>query len=157
MKKLLTILLLTILCLSLVFAGGSEPANPGSIKTTRVDCGDIEVNVNDYARGEQVYIHGISFNAGNYDWKVIGQPGGASCDSETVVAFGNHPVDESGEFCFAAYTVDVDDCGVYKVYFNEKKDGYNVDLKAPIVPEFGAFTGLLTILGALGVFFFVRR
>lgn len=54
-------------------------------------------------------------------------------------------------FAFNAYVVQTDDCGGYQASFNHKQDTYHV------VPEFGVFVGLLTILSALGVFFIIRR
>jgi hypothetical protein len=46
---------------------------------------------------------------------------------------------------------------VYKVRFGMKVDSYRVIAEEYIVPEFGTIVGVLTVLGALGVFFVIRR
>lgn len=159
MKKLLAlsilVSILVITSIAMVIANG----NSGAIWTTRNDCGDISQDVNHYARGEKVYINGKNFDAedNDNDWSITGQPGGASCDPMIVVAFGDYTVDSSGAFCFEAYTVNLDDCGEYKVDFGGKNDNYRVDLDVPVVPEFGMIAGLATILGSVGLFFFIRK
>ena len=156
MKKILLLTFALLLMGSLVMAMVS--AKSGAIWTTKDDCGDSSQDVNHYAVGDAVYINGAGFDAGTYDWDITGQPGGASCDPSTVVASGtDYPVGEDGSFCFPAYTVQDGDCGEYKVDFGGKGDNYRVDLSVPTVPEFGATAGIATILGALGLFFVVRR
>ena len=131
--------------------------NSGAIWTTTGSCGDPQ-DINQYARGEDVYINGAGFCPGEYDWVIVGLPGHASCDPDEVVELGaNYIVDESGAFCFKAYTVALDDCGEYTVGFDGKTDNYNVNENLPTVPEFGPGIALITALGALGVFFLVRR
>ncbi|MEK6918359.1 MAG: hypothetical protein AABW51_05420 [Nanoarchaeota archaeon] len=152
MKKLFVIMTLLILSLSLVLAN-----NSGAIWTTKNDCGNQTQNVNQYAKGEKVYINGNNFEPGNYEWSITGLNGGASCDPNTKVINGTYGVGDSKKFCFEAYTVNLDDCGEYKASFGGKKDNYRVDLDAPVVPEFGVIIGGLTILSAIGVFFMVRR
>jgi len=125
--------------------------NPGSIWTTRDNCGDEQQDVNHYLPGEHVFINGANFDERDYDWTIKGQPGGASCDPSIVVASGTKTVNSSGAFCFDAYTVANDDCGEYKVKFENKGDNYNV------IPEFGLVVGIMTVLSAVGVFFFIRR
>ncbi len=192
MKKIVTYLLISLLVISMTNVilakdnSNNDKGNSGSIWTTRNDCGDEQQDVNQYAIGEKVYINGNKFDAGNYDWKIEGVGGSensqASCDPDKEVASGNYAVDESGRFCFEAYTIADDDCGEYKVGFdgnnndkndysmlnenknkdgkndnNEKHDNYHVNSLTAVVPEFGAVVGVLTILSALGIFFFVRR
>lgn len=140
-KNLLVLLLITVFIYALVSSlvkyfpdiystiqrtiGGVVPtAIPGSIWTTKNDCGDLSQDVNQYAVGEHVYINGKNFNADTYDWEIRGQPG--SCDSKTVVASGSQVVGSSGTFCFDAYTVESGDCGEYKVNFGGKNDNYRV-------------------------------
>jgi hypothetical protein len=162
MKKILTTLTLALFCLSLVAA---VPAgcngNPGSIWTTNGDCGTEQQDVNQYAIGDKVFINGAGFCPGTYNWDISGQPGGASCDPGAIVASGTKTVNPDGTFCFEAYTVQADDvnCGgnVYNANFNGKGDNYHVNENLPTVPEFGATVGVLTVLGALGAFFLVRR
>lgn len=125
--------------------------NSGSIWTTTNLCGTEQQDVNKYNIGETVYINGAGFDAGDYEWTITGQPGQASCDPKIVVASDAQTVDSSGAFCFAAYTVQSDDCGEYSVDFGKKNDNYNV------IPEFGTMVGVLTALSAVGVFFLVRR
>ncbi|MCX6751131.1 MAG: hypothetical protein NTZ83_06760 [Candidatus Pacearchaeota archaeon] len=138
--------------------------NSGSIWTTKGDCGTVQQDANEYAIGEKVFINGANFCPGTYNWTITGQPGGASCDPNKIVATATpilYTVDSSGAFCFEAYTVQADDvdCGgnVYNVDFNGKGDNYHVNENLPLVPEFGTTVGILTALGALGVFFLVRR
>jgi len=98
-----------------------------AIWTTRNDCGDSTQDANHYAIGDSVHINGDGFTAGNYSWEIKGKPGGASCDSNVVVASGIWAVNASGEFCFNAYTVQADDCGEYGVKFDVKGDNYRVE------------------------------
>lgn len=206
MKKIVTYLLISLLVISMTNVilakdnsnnggnnnsnngkGDNDNGNSGSIWTTKNDCGTVQQDVNQYAIGEKVYINGNKFDAGDYEWEIKGLGGSensqASCDPDKEVASGNYAVNESGGFCFEAYTIANDDCGEYKVGFNgnnndendystlneedEDKDGkndnngksdnYHVDSLTAVVPEFGAVVGVLTILSALGIFFFVRR
>ena len=125
--------------------------NPGSIWTTRNDCGGYDQNVNEYNISEYVYINGANFMPGEYDWTITGQPGAASCDPNIVVAFGSLSVGNSGAFCFNAYQIQQGDCKEYKVDFNNKQDTYTV------IPEFTPLIGILTLFGAVSVFFLVRK
>jgi hypothetical protein len=145
-------LLPTIMLLALA----SVSAASGSIWTTLNDCGASQQDINHYAIGDNVFVNGNNFDAGAYSWSVKGQPGQASCDPNAVVANGTLVVGQSGAFCFNAYTVQANDCGEYKVDFGNKNDNYRVD-DVPSVPEFGMFAASLTILGALGAFFLLRR
>src|SRR3989344_3709465 len=122
-------------------------AVPGAIWTTTASCGEDPQNANHYAIGDVIYINGENFDEGNSSWDITGQPGGASCDPNTVVASGVVSVGESGSFCFEAYTVANDDCGEYKATAGNKHDNYRVDEDVPVVPEFGLIAGLTTILG----------
>ncbi len=153
-KAILSIIAISLFIMLIGFV--PAPENGGAIWTTNEDCGTESQNVNHYGLGESVYINGAGFNEETYAWNITGQPGQASCDPDTSVATGNVVVNSSGAFCFEAYTVQADDCGEYKSNFNSKYDTYRVD-QVPIVPEFGAVVGVLTVLGALGVFFVVRR
>lgn len=137
------------------FVSAGVQGNPGAVWTTTSSCGSPQ-NVNHYAIGEKVYLHGDNFNAGTYAWDITGQPGQASCDPNIVVSSGNVVVNDSGEFCFEAYTIQAGDCGVYKVSVGDKHDTYQVE-EIPLVPEFGLFAGILTVLSAIGIFFFVRK
>ena len=151
-KLFISIAILTLALLSVTIV----MAQPGAIWTTRDDCGNESQDVNQYSAGEKVFINGKNFGAGNHSWSIEGQPGGASCDAGIVVASGIQAVNSTGNFCFEAYTVLEDDCGVYKADFNGKKDNYNVD-NVPLVPEFGLIAGSVAILGAVAVFFINRR
>ena len=157
MKKLLSLFVLASLLLTVGFVAAG---NSGSIKTTTSPCGSI-VNENHYFAGETVYIHVFDFDANTeYPWNIRGQPGGASCDPKIIVASGEQTTDSEGNLCFAAYTINEDDCGEYKVTFGKKspkKKTDNYRIGTPIVPGFGAIVGIATALGALGVFFLVRR
>ena len=125
--------------------------NPGSIWTTKDDCGSYEQNVNQYYIEEFVYINGKNFKPGEYDWAITGLPGAASCDPNEAVAFGTLTVNESGAFCFNAYQIQQGDCKEYQASFGSKHDNYNV------IPEFGFIAGALTIASSLALLFFIRK
>ena len=144
MKKIIVSMLIFVFMLSVV------SATSGSIWTTRESC-DTPQNENHYDIGEDVWIKGENFDEGDYDWNITGQPGQASCDPKEIVANGSYTVDGTGAFCFKAYTVENDDCGEYKASFDKRQDNYHV------VPEFGFFVGMLTILSAVAMFFVVRK
>lgn len=146
MKKILSLLVLSVFCLSLVAAGS------GAIWTTTASCGTDPQDANEYFVGQDVYINGANFPAGTYAWDIAASP----FKLADQVASGNVVVDSSGAFCFKAYTVAEGDSGVYKATVaGNKQDNYHVG--TPIVPEFGTTLGILTALGALGAFFLVRR
>jgi len=159
MKKLFILLILAFLIISVIGLVSANPVsitkenqgNSGAIWTTRDDCGDEQQNVNQYDIGEDVYINGENFNPGEYDWEIKGQPGQASCDPNTIMAGGSITTDQDGNFCFNAYTIANNDCGEYKVTFNNKHDNYHV------IPEFGLTIGILTVLSAITIFFIIRR
>lgn len=104
-------------------------ATSGSVWTTNGDCGDESQDVNHYSAGDHVYINGDNFDSDDnpYNWEIKGQGGGASTDPNIIVASGTHNVDEDGNVCFDAYTVQADDGGEYKVKFGGKNDNYRVD------------------------------
>lgn len=155
MKRLFTLLVavisLALLVSSAVAISVESQGGSGAIWTTKNDCGDEQQDVNEYDIGEVIYINGANFDEGTYDWEIKGQPGQASCDPNQIVVSGDYTVDESGAFCFEAYTVEEGDCGVYKAKFSNKQDNYHV------IPEFGAVVGIMTVMGAVGLFFLVRR
>lgn len=157
MKKFIVFSLLIIFLLgslSIVLAENNN-GNSGSIQTTRSDCGENVQNENHYLIGEDVYIKGKNFNPGIYNWEINGQ-GNSSCDFNKTIISGIYNVNNSGEFCFNAYTIKEDDCNGYKAYFNGKQDNYRVE-QVPLVPEFGIVIGFATLLGAFGVFFVIRK
>lgn len=148
MKKTLALSILVSILVIVSIAMVS--ADSGRVWTTRSDCITPQ-NENHYYPGEHVWIKGSGFDAGDYDWTITGQPGQASCDPEAVVESGSITVDQSGSCCFDAHTVQSGECGEYKAQLDNKHDNYNV------IPEFGLFVGGLTILAAVGIFFFVRK
>ncbi|MFH1310794.1 MAG: hypothetical protein ABIH65_00105 [Nanoarchaeota archaeon] len=149
---LLVVLAIGIVSANLVLITIENEGNPGAIWTTKDDCGSEQQNVNQYNIGEYVYIKGENFNLGEYDWNIKGLPGQASCDPSIIVASGTKTVNSDGSFCFNAYTVQNNDCGEYRVIFGSNKhDNYHV------IPEFGIVVGILTLVSAVGIFFFVRR
>ena len=150
MRKV-NILIMLLVSLSII-GFVSATANPGSIWTTTITCGDPQ-NDNEYAVGENVYINGANFYEGTYNWDISGNP----FKEADKVASGTITVNNTGKFCFNAYTVQMNDSGEYKANVNEhKSDNYHVFSSIPVAPEFGTVVGVLTILGALGVFFVVR-
>ena len=160
MKKTFVLGLFALLLVSMVAMVSATlhvcNANEGTIWTTNNDCGNVTQDVNLYGVGEKVFINGKDFDCLNYNWTITGQPGGASEDPGIVIAFGSKTVNPDGSFCFEAYTIQSDDGGVYKVDFGKKNDNYHVD-RTPLVPEFGLFAGVLTLVSAVGLFFVVRR
>lgn len=147
-KLLLSILVMTV-------AIGFASAQQGAIWTTTSTCGAPQ-DANLYAVGQTVYVHGSNFDNGTYSWDIIGKPGGASTDPGITVASGNEPVNSSGMFCFNAYTIQPGDGGEYGVDFNGKHDNYRVNI-INAIPEFGFVAGALTLVSAMGIFFFVRK
>lgn len=159
-KILLYGVLVFMLVASLSLISAVPPAcngNPGSIWTTNGDCGNVSQDVNQYNVGDKVFINGEGFCANTYDWAITGKPGGASSDPGIDVANGSKVVDSNGSFCFEAYTVQLGDEGEYGVKFNGKGDNYRIQKNIPVVPEFGMIAGLATILGSVGLFFFIRK
>lgn len=153
--------LFLLISIAAVSAGvGNDNGNGGSIWTTKNDCGNVSQDVNQYNLGDQVYVNGANFGAGNHSWTITGLGGsnesGASCDPGIIVANGNYSVNSNGSFCFNAYNISSDDCGEYKVEFNNKKDNYGIK-EIPLVPEFGLTAGLFVLASSIGIFFFVRR
>ena len=125
--------ILAILTVISIFAVQSVKAqdiqnNSGAIWTTDGSCGDASQDVNHFEHGHVVYINGSGFDPGSYEWTITGNPGGASEDPGIAVASGNFVVDETGSFCFNAYTIKNDDGGEYSVKFGDKGDNYRVNL-----------------------------
>jgi hypothetical protein len=113
----------------LAFAKG----DPGAIWTTTGSCGSPQ-DANLYQVGDKIYINGSGFSAGDHDWHIKGQSGGASGDPGDVVASGTVTVDAGGAFCFAAYTVNSDDWGEYSAKVGNKGDNYHVDAEPTVAP-----------------------
>jgi hypothetical protein len=98
----------------------------GSIWTTRDDCGNDTQNVNEYDVGDEVFINGANFDINiSVSWDITGAPG--SCDPSIVVASGSYDTGPYGEFCFSAYVIQNDDCGIYHVDVDGKNDNFNVN------------------------------
>jgi len=105
--------------------------NSGNTWTTKNSCGLGQVNF--YNVGDVVYINGTNFNPGSYPWNIVGQPGGASGDPNITVASGNVTIDQSGDFCFQAYTIAMDDWGTYSADVGNKNSNYHVN-EPPVIP-----------------------
>lgn len=148
-----TKLSLTVMGVMLVLTLGLMSASQsGSIWTTTDSCGEDQQNVNEYFVGQIVYINGANFNPGTYDWDISKVSG----SEKPQIASGSVTPDTNGNFCFAAHTIQEGESGVYQAKVDgNKNDNYHVG--SIIVPEFGTTVGILTTLGALGVFFLVRR
>lgn len=126
------LLILAIIAVISIFAVQTVKAqdiqnNNGAIWTTDGSCGDASQDVNHFQKGHSVYINGSGFDAGSYSWSITGNPGGASTDPGIVVASGTVNVDDSGNFCFNAYTIKNDDGGEYSVKVGNKGDNYRVE------------------------------
>ncbi len=99
--------------------------NDGAIWTTLDDCGEYQQNVNHFFAGDDVYVNGENFDPDtDYFWNVEGTPN--SCDLNIIVANGIINTDSYGKFCFLAYTVQYDDCGVYHINVGNKNDNFQV-------------------------------
>ena len=154
MKTKFISLLLGVLLLVSASAVSAITDGSGAVWTTNNNCGDPQ-NVNQYNIGDKVFINGAGFAAGDQNWSIMGLP--SSCDDPNVpVASGVYTVGPSGSFCFEAYTVADDDCGVYKAEFDGKHDNYKIN-EPPIIPEFGFLAGMLTLVSSAVILFFVRR
>jgi len=107
--------------------GSNNLGGGGAIWTTRDDCGDENQNVNVYCYGDEVYINGENFNPDTeLNWTITGLP--SSCDPKIIVANGTILSGIDGSFCFPAYTIEIDDCGEYKVNVENKNDNFNVSI-----------------------------
>jgi len=126
------LVILAILAVISIFAIQTVKAqdiqnNNGAIWTTDGSCGDASQDVNHFQKGHSIYINGSGFDAGSADWTITGNPGNASTDPNIVVASGTVIIDDSGSFCFNAYTVKDDDGGEYSVKVGNKGDNYRVE------------------------------
>jgi len=132
MKKFL-LFFAVVLAFATLLLAAPPGGNSGAIWTTRGDCGDETKDANIYKIGDHIFLNGHQFDPGEYEWEIKGQPGNASCDHGDVVASGAFTISEedSGGFCFEAYTVAEDDCGEYQVKFGNKGDNYRVELPPP--------------------------
>ncbi|MBN2355312.1 T9SS type A sorting domain-containing protein [candidate division KSB1 bacterium] len=118
MKKLKFLLFTCIIAMNAMAA---------SIWTTN-KCAQDQQDKNHYKIGETVYVAGEDFDPlSSYSWTIKGNPGGSSCDPNTIVASGTIITDENGDFCFAAYIILNNDCGTYSVDVSQKNDNYVVD------------------------------
>lgn len=110
-------------------------------------CGSFNENSEGFEIGENICLNGKSFQAGVYNWEI-------KKDGE-VFSNGKKSVDNTGKFCFKTKTYE---CGEYEVNFGGMVKNYSVKCdEPPVVPEFGTVVGIVTLLGALGVFFVIRR
>ncbi len=149
MKKTLSLVVMGVM---LILTLGLVAAQAGSIWTTTESCGEDPQNANEYFVGQIVYINGANFHSGTYDWDISKVSG----SEKPQVASGTVTPNTEGKFCIEAYTIQEGDSGVYKATVDgNKQDNYHIG--TPIVPEFGTTIGIATALGALGVFFLVRR
>ncbi|MCK5301170.1 MAG: hypothetical protein KAJ21_04635, partial [Thermoplasmatales archaeon] len=97
----------------------------GVIWTTRIDCGNITQNVNQYCYEEIVYINGDKFQPNTLlYWNITGSPN--SGDPNSQVDSGSVMSDDFGAFCFSNYTINNNDYGVYFVNVDGKSDNYRV-------------------------------
>ena len=99
--------------------------NPGALWTNTGPC-DNPQDVNSYNTGDHVYLHGDNFDAGNYSWDITKTGNG-----NNPVMSGTTIVDNSGAFCFDAYTIPATDDGEYQVKFGNKGDNYQVHAITP--------------------------
>ena len=124
-KLFLIVVLLLLLSLGSFEITKAQSAS-GEIWTSINACGAKNQSNNVYNIGDVVFINGENFDPGTYQWSILGSPGNASCDPDQQVAVAAFFIDESGAFCFPAYTIESDDCGTYTVTFGEIIASYQV-------------------------------
>lgn len=155
MKKLLIVLMLGVMLIGLT-AGVNE--NSGKFWITKNACGEQIQEENKFSPGEEVYLNGENLDSSvEYYWAVTGGGGSSSGDPGVTLADGFHTPDSEGKFCFKGYVVEIDDWGEYRTSYGVKNSNYRVNGDTIVVPEFSEIVGVLTVISALGVFFFVRR
>lgn len=91
-------------------------------------------------------ISGKHFDKGVYDWSIT--------SNGTILFSGRKVVDATGRFCI---NLDIPDCIDYEINFGYASKYYKHNCELPVVPEFSSIIGVVTILGALGTFFIIRR
>jgi len=155
-------MILAILVISsvLLVAGGVSAATAPSILTFTNDQCNLP-NVSSYNAGQEVYVQVENLESGTYYLKIKWNSGDPACDPKKDVRQTGALIIDSTKFCFdTGYKVKNKDCGEYKIVLvnaNTQIEGkYKVFYNVPMVPEFGPIVGILTVLGALGVFFVVR-
>lgn len=117
------------------------------VLSTTEKCGTFTENNDGFEIGENICLNGKNFQTGVYDWEIKKEG--------EIVADGEKFVDNTGKFCLKTKTKE---CGEYEMNFGGMVQSYSVICnEPPVVPEFGTVIGILTALGALGVFFVVRR
>ncbi len=125
LRQKLILIVALVVAATLVSGQVVSAQGSGAIWTTTGSCGEPQ-NINHYSPGDNVFINGAGFPAGEYGWDITGLPGGASNHPNIAVASGNQSVDESGAFCFLAYTIGQADGGTYQARFGNKFDNYRV-------------------------------
>jgi hypothetical protein len=146
-------IILSLVLLSAGFASAVKPVSP-SMWLTKTDCSTAGTKAEQFNPGETVYAHGTGFTPNTYVLSIRENP---FKPSDIITPDQNKVVNATGNFCFAAYTIQLDDDGEYRVYVGDVNENFHDDENAPVVPEFGTAVGVLTALGALGVFFLVRK
>ena len=126
----------------------------GSVKTTATACAS-PVNQNAYFAGDTISIYGDNLVTGSgIPFSITGVSG---CDDKSVIVSGHITLNGNGtcsiddysgnlgstptciygagaaghQFCFQAYIVQGDDCGVYKFAVDSKTDNYSVTAPTP--------------------------
>src|SRR5258708_20702323 len=105
----------------------------GAIFTTNLGCTGTQ-DVNQYSAGQTVTIHFKDFTpASVVSWAIKGQPGGASCNPNQIVAHGTVTIGADGTYCAnAVYTITSADCGEDDVKINDVKGAnYSALLASP--------------------------
>ncbi|HLC78676.1 MAG TPA: hypothetical protein VJH92_06130 [Candidatus Nanoarchaeia archaeon] len=112
-------------------------------------------------------IAGKIYNA-DYSSTIAGANVTVNCDgnvqSVASLSDGAYSVTYDGSLCFdgSSLTVSATKDSLYGsntgIIHNEVMEGWDLAIvNVPLVPEFGIVIGILTMLGAVGVFFMIRR
>ncbi|MGY4884372.1 MAG: hypothetical protein ACP5NZ_02210 [Nanobdellota archaeon] len=155
MKKALSIIILSLLCLSLVAAcTGSYCVNP--IEKTIIK-GKITYNGEEEGRADVLV---TCFHDGSEYTRTTHSTGRGYLKGWYLVEFPQSECIAGDEVKVEATKGDLKGEAEGLVEDFTKQRCYDLDLDiidVPLVPEFGGALAMLTALGALGVFFVIRR
>jgi hypothetical protein len=163
MKKEMILAILVISSVLLVIGFASAAKDTPKIFVTN-GCDSSSDKVNSYSLGNEVFVKVKNLDQGMYPLKIKWKSGDASCNPEKVPITGTLTVGSDGKYCFDTnHAITSAYCGTYKVVALDSNgdekftDTFTIDNgNVPSAPEFGPIVGILTVLGALGVFFVVR-
>lgn len=149
MKKIFSLMILSLLVVSMIGVVSAKTVIMGTIynEDYSAKIGDVNITIACF-HGEDInyrYITSISSGDSIGDYAVyfpeIGEGACNGGDSVTVTAIKDDLSGTDTEIVVDNMILDLD----------------VAIINIPMVPEFGIFVGILTLFGALGVFFMIRR